>query len=264
MEVPQLTIFRPPLWKDNPLFVHAFFGRTGGESISVNKSLNCSYSTDDIEENVTKNRRTALACLEATPSQLCVAQQCHSNTAIVIEKPFLPLAAPKADGLVTKNPQIFLGLLTADCAPVLFVDTKNKVIGAAHAGWRGALSGIIKNTVMAMESLGAQPQHIEAAIGPYIHQQSYEVDPIFRQQFLQHDSSFDSFFLPAPKPEHFLFDLVGFVASRIKATGIQKGFRLPFDTYRYPDKLFSHRRCSQKTGRTGGRQLSVIALHMPH
>jgi YfiH family protein len=239
---------------------HGFFTRAGGVSEGIFASLNCGYGGGDAEANVSANRARAMARLGGTVERLVTLRQVHSPTVVTVREPWAPAAAPEADALVTAVPGLALGILTADCVPVLFADAKAGVIGAAHAGWKGAQAGVIANTVRAMVALGAKPSRMVAAIGPCIAQRSYEVGPEFPAPFLAADPMDQDFFAPSIRSGHFRFDLSGLVERRIGAAGVGLVQRCPHDTCTEEDRFFSYRRATLR-GETGyGRGLSVILL----
>lgn len=188
---------------------------------------------------------------------LVMARQVHSPDVVTVESPWTRDSAPEADALVSARPGIVLGIVTADCAPVLLCDREAGVIGAAHAGWRGAKGGVLANTVAAMEALGAQAARMAAAIGPCIAQPSYEVDAAFRAAFSEEDGRF---FAPG-REGHFQFDLPGYVAGLLHEAGVGTVDRLALDTYAGEDRFFSYRRATHRGEETGGRQTSVIGMH---
>ncbi len=233
---------------------HGFFGRTGGVSTGVFTSLNCGFSTADLPENVTRNRALAAAALDIAPETLLGVKQVHGLDVITVTAPWPPGAGPVADAMVTAIPGLALGIITADCAPVLF--QAGHIIGAAHAGWRGALAGVLDATVEAMRARGAGT--ITAAIGPCIHQASYEVASDLRDPVLARDPE-DARFFTTGRPGHWQFDLPGYCAARLAAIGVTAEI-LPFDTCAEDQQFFSNRRRT-KRGETGlGHQLSVISL----
>ncbi|HYL31591.1 MAG TPA: peptidoglycan editing factor PgeF [Stellaceae bacterium] len=239
---------------------HAFFTRQGGVSEGVCASLNCGFTTTDDASRVSENRARAMRALDLAPDRLATVKQVHGAEALVVETPWPHTALPRADALVTRVPDLALGILTADCVPILFADTDARVIGAAHAGWRGALAGIVEATVAAMEDLGASAQRTVAAIGPAIAQSSYEVGPEFPRRFLAQDPANSVFFLPSSKPGHFLFDLKGYVAHRLAALGIRAVADADADTAAEPDRFFSYRRACLRGELGHGLGLSTIAL----
>lgn len=239
---------------------HGFFSRHGGVSDGLYDSLNCGYGSSDNPSNVTINRERALIALGEQPENLVTAYQVHSPIAVCVERPWKEGDAPGADALVTNRPGITLGILTADCAPVLLVDETGGVIGAAHAGWRGALTGILESTIEAMTNLGAHPSRIAAAIGPCIGFNSYEVGREFPDPFLAENQADAVYFRDAPRPDHFQFDLVGYVARRLHDAGISSVDRLACDTFAEEASFFSYRRALHRAEEDYGRLLSAISL----
>lgn len=243
-------------------FYHGFFTKEGGVSEGIYASLQCGRgATDDPRENVAENRARAAKALKVKRENLVSCYQHHSADVVVVDVPWRPGKPPKADAMVTKTPGIALGILTADCAPVLFADSKSGVIGAAHAGWKGALGGVLEATVEAMIGLGAERQRIKAAIGPCISQAEYQVDAAYRERFKEADSTNGRFFRPDPVDEgRFRFDLPGYCASRLTACGI-KDAELPlYCTYAEDRLFFSNRRALHKNEGDYGRGLSAIVL----
>ena len=238
---------------------HAFFTRQGGVSDGIYGSLNCGFGSGDDVAKVEQNRAIAAATLHVAADRLVSCYQIHGTTALTVEQPWHRTENPQADAMVTTVPGIALGVLAADCAPVLFADPQARVIGAAHGGWRGALSGVMEATVAAMTMLGARADHILAGIGPCIAQPSYEVDDTFRARFLDADDDNSRFFVPGPagKPH---FDLEAYVVHRLIAAGIDEVEALNLDTYAEPDRFFSFRRATHRGEADYGRQLSAIAI----
>lgn len=239
---------------------HAFFTRAGGVSQGAFASLNCGFGSGDARAAVTENRARAMKRLELPPEALVTVHQIHSAEAVAVEKPFSHDDAPKADGMATATPGVALGILTADCAPVLFADTRAKVIGACHAGWRGAQGGVLEATLKVMGGLGARPRDIVAAIGPCIAQRSYEVGPDFPAPFLAEDPTNEDYFAHAAKPDHWLFDLPGYITKRLGDFGVGLIQRCPNDTYAEEDRFFSYRRGTHRGETDYGRGLSTIVL----
>ncbi len=242
-----------------PRVRHAFFTREGGISGGIYASLNCGFGSGDAAANVAENRRRAMARLGLGQDALSTLFQVHSAEVVTVETPFAPGAGPRADAQVTAIPGIALGILTADCAPVLFADAEAGVVGAAHAGWRGALSGVVEATVATMERLGAARGRIAAAIGPTIGLASYEVGPEFRAAFVAADPAFERFFVLG-RDDRFQFDLPAFVESRLSAAGLGAVARIDADTCAAPDRFFSYRRVTLDGGGDYGRALAAIAL----
>jgi len=237
---------------------HGFFTRAGGVSTGLYASLNCGYGSDDDPAAVTENRRRAMARLDLAPEQLVTLYQVHSPTVVVVDRPWRRDQAPQADALVTIQPDLALGILTADCAPVLMADPTAGVVAAAHAGWKGAQGGVIGATVRAMTGLGAEPQRIVAVIGPCIDQRSYEVGPEFPARFTASRPDDADFFAPSRRPGHFLFDLAGLIERLIGECGVTTLQRSPNDTVAEEDRFFSYRRATLRGEGGYGRGLSVI------
>lgn len=237
---------------------HGFLGRKDGNSIGIYAGLNVGLGSDDDRAIVLENQRLAAAAV-LPEARLVRVHQVHSADVVNIIDTDGHQAPPKADAMVTKKTGILLGILTADCVPVLFADTRARVIGAAHAGWKGALSGVTDNTLAAMEALGADRSRIVCAVGPCIAQRSYEVDAGFLGQFVLDNPANERFFSDG-KAGHYQFDIEGYVAARLAAAGVGKVECLGEDTYGQPDRYFSYRR-SCHLGEAGyGRQISLIGL----
>jgi hypothetical protein len=239
---------------------HGFFTREGGVSGGIYDSLNCGFGSDDDGAHVTENRRRVAAALALPVDALVTAYQIHSAEVVTVTAPWRPGESPHADGMVTDRPGIALGVLAADCAPVLFADAGAGIVGACHAGWRGALGGVTDVTIAAMEALGADRSRIGAAVGPCIAQENYEVGAEFRDAFLAQDTSSEAWFaVPAPgaKPH---FDLAGYVVARLRAVGLGAVEALARDTYAEETTLFSYRRCCHRGEGDFGRLISAIAL----
>ena len=237
---------------------HGFLGRRGGVSEGICSSLNVGLGSGDDREAIRENRRRAVEAV-VPGGALVTLHQVHSATAILVTEPFPDDARPKADALVTDRPGLLLGILTADCTPILFSDRSAGVVGAAHAGWKGAIGGVIGATVEAMERLGADRSRIVAAIGPTIASKSYEVDDGFFRRFVGEAPDNERFFADG-KPGHYQFDLEGFVVSRLAEAGLARIEALGLDTYSNPDRFFSYRRATHRGEPDYGRQISLIAL----
>jgi YfiH family protein len=237
---------------------HGFLGRRGGISVGECAGLNVGFGSNDDREAVEGNRRLAIAALHPE-TELATVHQIHSAEVVATYESWPQGERPRADAMVTDRPNLLLGILTADCAPVLFADHNAVVIGAAHAGWRGALAGVTDATIEAMELLGARRENIHAAVGPCIAQPSYEVDDAFRAGFVHADPDNDRFFVAGPtgKPH---FDLEAYVVHRLIAAGIDEIEALNLDTYADPDRFFSYRRSAHRGEADYGRQLSAIAI----
>lgn len=239
---------------------HGFFTRTGGVSKGTYASLNCGFGSADDPVAVATNRARAMAMLDLPPEALVTAQQGHTAIVATVERSWAHADSPLADALVTRVPGVVLGMVSADCAPVLLVDGQAGVIGAAHAGWRGLLSGVLVATIEAMRDLGAVPQRIISAVGPCIAQRSYEVGPRFPAPFLADDPDNAVFFAPAHRKKHYLFDLPGYVARRLAKLGVLTVARTPCDTFYEQDRFFSYRRATLRGETDYGRNLSAIVL----
>ncbi len=239
---------------------HAFFTREGGVSEGAFGSLNCGFGSGDERERVATNRARAMARIGAAPERLATAFQVHSDRAAVAETPWPLEDRPKVDALVTRTPGLAVGVLTADCVPLLLADPEARVVAAAHAGWRGALAGIVEAALDTMAELGAEAGRIVAAVGPAIAQPSYEVGPEFPEPFLAHDAASADFFEAAPRAGHFLFDIKGYVARRLSLAGVERITCLPHDTCAEADRFFSYRRTCHEGGTDYGRLLSAIYL----
>ena len=237
---------------------HGFLGRRGGVSVGEVAGLNVGYGSKDDRDAIGENRRLAIeAVLPA--AELVTVHQVHSAEAVYADRAWSQGDRPHADALVTDRPNLLLGILTADCAPVLLADNEAAVIGAAHAGWRGALAGVTDSAIAAMEKLGARRHRIAAAVGPCIAQLSYEVDESFRQRFQTKEPGSERFFAESAtgKPH---FDLPAYVVHRLIAVGIEQVEALHLDTYAEPDRFYSYRRATHRGDADYGRQASLIAL----
>ena len=237
---------------------HGFLGRQGGVSDGIFASLNVGLGSSDTPENIRENRRRAVDAV-APGATLVTVHQVHSNTVVPVTSAFPDAERPHADAMVTATPGLALGILTADCAPILLADAGAGVIGAAHSGWKGALYDIAGATVAAMAALGARREHITAAIGPCIARASYEVDAAYRARFIEQDAAHDAFFARG-KPDRFQFDLEGFVAMRLANAGVRSVAALGIDTYPDDGRWFSYRRTTHRGEPDYGRELSTIAL----
>ena len=246
--------------RDCPRIRHGFFTRQGGVSAGIYASLNCGYGSNDESSNVTENRRRALALIGLPPDALATTYQIHSADVVEVTKPWPLEARPRVDAMVTTRPGVALGIATADCVPVLLADAEAGVIGAAHAGWRGAVTGVVEAVVHSMVERGAEPGRMRAVVGPCIAQASYEVGPEFPQPFLQQDPENRRFFVPSKRAGHFMFDLPGYVVSRLRRLGIGGAVSVGRDTCAEADMFFSYRRTTLAGEKDYGRGLSVIAL----
>ena len=239
---------------------HAFFTREGGVSGGIYAGLNCGFGSGDEASSVAENRARAMRRLDLPADALATLHQVHSPTAVAADAAWPRGAAPRADAVVTATPGLAAGILTADCTPVLFADADARIVGAAHAGWRGALYGVLDSTIAAMEERGAARGRIVAAVGPCIGPASYEVGAEFRDRFVAVEAGFDAFFAPGARPGKFQFDLPGFVAMRLDRAGLGRVERCDADTAADPDRFFSYRRATLRGEPDYGRALSAIAL----
>ena len=240
---------------------HAFFTRKGGVSEGIYAGLQCGRGAkDDPRENVAKNRGYAARKMGVGREALLSVHQHHSADVITVETAWRPGKQPKADAMVTDTPGLALGILTADCAPVLFVDPKAKIIGAAHAGWKGALGGVLEATVEAMIALGAERQRIHAGIGPCITQPNYQVDGAYRDRFMAEDPANAAHFRPDAEDDRFRFDLPAFCRARLKAAGVRHTAFSGHCTYADEARFYSNRRALHKGEGDYGRGLSAIVI----
>ena len=244
---------------------HGFLGRRGGVSTGIHAGLNVGWGSDDEREAIAENRRRAVEAV-LPGAALVTVHQVHSPDVVAVTAPWPDpgsspgqAARPQADALVTNRPGLLLGILTADCAPVLLADHEAGVIGAAHAGWKGALAGVCEATVAAMEALGARRERIAAAIGPCIAQASYEVDDDFEARFVVADT-FNARFFKMGREGHAWFDLEGYVAARLEAAGVGQIEKLALDTYADESRFYSYRRATHRGEAGYGREIAVIGL----
>jgi len=240
---------------------HGFFSRLGGVSSNGSMSgLNCGYGSDDTSENVKRNREIALQRLGAAERDLVTTYQVHSAIAIRVNEPWQREQSPEADAMASNSTGVVLGILTADCAPVLFADSFARVVGAAHAGWRGARAGVLEQCLEEMRGLGANPSNISAAVGPCIAQNSYEVGPEFQEDFIAENADNSKFFITAARTDHFMFDLTGYVEGCLSGLGLASVEGLGVDTCAEPERFYSYRRCTLNGEKSYGRLLSAIML----
>ena len=239
---------------------HAFFTREGGVSVGLYASLNAGVGSKDAPAKVAENRARMAAAVGVRPECLLTCYQIHSPEVVTAEQPWPANERPRADAIVTKVPGLALGVSTADCGPVLFAEERARVVGAAHAGWRGAFTGVIGATVAAMERCGADRGRIVAALGPMIRQPNYEVGPEFVARFKAADAANLRFFKPSPRADHALFDLAGYITARLAAAGIGRVEDLGHCTYADPRLFFSYRRSVHRAEPDYGRHINAIAL----
>ncbi len=240
---------------------HAFFTREGGVSGGLYASLNSGIGSQDEAAHVAENRARMAQALGVDPVRLLTAYQIHSPHVVVAEEPWDVDTRPRADAIVTRTPGLAIGVSTADCGPLLFADPEAQVIGAAHAGWRGAFSGVIDGTIAAMEALGADRRRMTVALGPLIRQQNYEVSQSFVDEFVRADVTYARFFVPAARDGHAMFDLPGFIASRVARSGIDRFEDLGICTYSDPDRFYSYRRSTHRAEPDYGRHVNAIVLN---
>lgn len=244
-----------------PMIRHAFFTRAGGVSQGVYASLNAGVGSRDDPELVEENRARMAAALGVAPDRLLSVYQVHSPDVVVAEEAWPASARPRADAIVTRQPGLAIAASTADCGPVLFADPEAGVIGAAHAGWRGALAGVTDATIAAMERLGAKRARITAAIGPLIRQPNYEVGLEVAAQFHAERADNERFFVPSQNPGRVMFDLAGYIARRLERAGLTRIEDIRICTYAEAEKFYSYRRMTHLGEPDYGRHLNAIALH---
>jgi YfiH family protein len=248
-----------PLLSAIPGLRHAFFSRDGGVSGGIYAGLNGGIGSNDDPANVAENRRRMAEQMGVTSEHFLTLFQVHSPDAVVTSGPWTTPSRPRADALVTRTEGLAIGVTAADCGPILFVDPRARVIGAAHAGWKGALTGIIESTVDAMERLGAERAGIVAAIGPLIRQPSYEVGNEFIERFVEADAENALFFIPAAREGHAMFDLAGFIRMRLENAGVLMIDDIGVDTYS-DERFYSYRRSVHRKEPDYGRHVHAIAL----
>jgi len=237
---------------------HGFFTRAGGVSEGIYQGLNVGLGSHDNRDHVVENRRRVAGWFGLDETRLVTVHQVHSPDVATVTAPF-EHERPQVDAMVTATPGLVLGVLSADCGPILFADPVHRVIGAAHAGWKGALTGVLENTIDAMIALGAKRESIVATLGPSISAQAYEVGPEFVERFIAHDPAYAAFFTPSPKPGHAMFDLPGLTVKRLRGAGIP-GDMLGVCTYGDSKSFFSYRRTTHAGEPDYGRQVSAITL----
>ena len=242
-----------------PNIRHAFFTRDGGVSDGIYASLNGGLGSKDAPDKVQENRARMAAALGVAPAHFLTCYQIHSPNVVVAKTPWAREATPEADAIVTRERGLAIGVLTADCGPVLFADGEAGVVAAAHSGWKGALGGVLEATIAAMETLGAKRGRIRAALGPLIRQENYEVGPEFVARFTAEDAANAQYFKPSVKTGHSMFDLPSFVASRLARAGVAlEDLRLC--TYADPARFFSYRRTTHRAEPDYGRHINAIVL----
>jgi YfiH family protein len=256
----QLPVYQSEHLKSYSTLKHGFFTRQGGVSIGPYNNLNMALSKTDTQENVLKNHNIVGDWFGIAAESILTAVQEHTANIHVITEPYSKFAPPHADALITSVPNLAIGILTADCVPVLVYAPQSQLIAAIHAGWKGAKAGIIANTLATLEKLGAKREEIITAVGPAIFQESYEVDHLFYQAFLNDNSSNLSFFNASQRKEHYLFDLRGYVMMKLKNEGIRHIDKIELDTYQNEQLFFSYRRTCHRQEAIFGNQISAIML----
>jgi polyphenol oxidase len=239
---------------------HGFFTRTGGVSTGIYASLNGGIGSSDTPENVAENRARMAAALGVRPPWLLTVYQTHSADVAIAAAPWSPDQRPHADAIVTRTPGLAIGVTTADCGPVLLADPEAGVVGAAHAGWRGAFTGVLEATIAAMERCGAKRNRVVAGLGPMIRQANYEVGPEFVTRFRAVDAGNERFFQASGRPDHALFDLAGYIAARLRGAGIARIEDTGRCTYAEPQLFFSYRGTTHRGEPDYGRHINAIAL----
>jgi YfiH family protein len=243
-----------------PGIAHGFFTRAGGHSTGLFTSLNCGMGSGDDPELVAMNRGMVARALGVAEGQVATAYQVHSAVVTEVTAPWATDLRPKLDGVVSRTKGIAIGVLTADCGPVLFAEAEAGLVGACHAGWKGALLGITDATIAMMEKLGAKRERLVAVLGPTIGQGSYEVGPELLQAFLKQSADHSRFFKPSVKDDHHMFDLPGYLMLRLKQAGVGVTRNLGLDTYADEAQFYSYRRATHRGEKDYGRLMSAIAL----
>jgi YfiH family protein len=238
---------------------HAFFTREGGVSQGIYASLNAGIGSQDDPAHVAENRRRIAEAMGVAPANFLSLYQVHSPDAVIADGPWDAASRPRADAIVTRTPGLAIGVTAADCGPVLFADPRARVIGAAHAGWKGALTGVLEKTVDAMETLGSRRSDISVAIGPLIRQRSYEVSAEFVARFTETDRAYTAFFIPSERDGHAMFDLGGFIRMRLEHAGVETIDDTGIDTYS-DERFFSYRRSVHRKEPDFGRHVHAIVL----
>jgi polyphenol oxidase len=248
-----------PLLSAIPGLRHAFFTREGGVSGGIYAGLNGGLGSNDDPQNVAENRRRMAEQMGVASNHLLSVHQTHSSDAVVASRPWKGASRPRADAIVTRTEGLAIGVTVADCGPILLVDPNARVIGAAHAGWKGALTGILESTIRAMEKLGADRGGILAAIGPMIRQHSYEVGSEFVERFIDTEADNAMFFIPSTRQGHSMFDLAGFIRMRLENAGVLMIDDMGLDTYS-DERFYSYRRSVHRKEPDYGRHVHAIAL----
>ena len=237
---------------------HGFFTRAGGVSEGIYRGLNVGLGSQDERDNVMENRARVARWFSVGPERLATVHQVHSPDVVVVDDSY-DGARPEADAMVSATPGVVLGVLAADCGPILFCDPQARIVGAAHAGWKGALYGVLESTIAAMEGLGARREDIVACLGPSISRRNYEVGPEFVERFLGVDAAYDRYFTPSGKPGHAMFDLPALTTQRLTDAGVTAE-NLDLCTYPDEERFFSYRRTTHRQEPDYGRQISAIMI----
>ena len=240
--------------------MHGFFTREGGVSEGIYRGLNVGLGSQDDRDAVLENRRRVVEAMDIPDDNLVTAYQIHSPDVVHVDSPWKMDDRPRVDAMVTSKPDIAIGILTADCGPVLFADHENGIVGAAHAGWKGATGGVLENTLQAMQAIGADATKIKAVLGPTISQANYEVGPEFVERLLELDDTNSAWLIASEKPGHAKFDLPGYIVNRLEKSGIEASW-CGECTYADEARFFSYRRTTHRNEPDYGRQVSVIKLN---
>lgn len=238
---------------------HGFFTREGGVSTGIYAGLNVGIGSDDTREVVMENRKRVANAMGVSEDYLFSPFQIHSPEAVIVSTPWKENQRPQADALVTNTPGVAIGVLTADCGPVLFLDPENQVAGAAHAGWKGATGGVLENTIEKMEMLGAKRENITAVLGPTISAKNYEVGPEFVERLIEFNNNNADYLQPSENENHAMFDLPAYIVDRLNSNGVSAHWTGDC-TYENEAQFFSYRRKTHRTEADYGRQISVISL----
>ena len=243
--------------------MHGFFTRAGGYSEGVYQGLNLGLGSDDDRETVLRNRQLVCDAIGVGPDNLVMLYQVHSADAVCVNDPWPMEGRPKVDGFATSNPDLAIGILTADCGPVLFSDAENEVVGACHAGWKGATGGVMESTIARMEELGAKRQNIIAVLGPTISQENYEVGPEFTENLVSLNKHNEQYLTQSDNADHAMFDLPGYIVDRLENVGVKASWTGQC-TYADEGAFYSYRRMTHRGEADYGRQISVIRPLFSH